>query len=124
MSAPNFTPPPWSYYLDSEGYYGISHESEAHEPGDVAHVYIPGSVDPEYDDGNEGLANARLIAAAPDLLGALTEIVLLSDVTGELECTCYESAPCDVSRLEMAIDNAKELLRELATIAKAKDGAS
>jgi hypothetical protein len=65
------TPGPWSYYLDSEGCYGISHQSEEHEPGDVAHVYIPGAVDPEYDDGNEGLANARLIAAAPALRDAL-----------------------------------------------------
>lgn len=65
------TPGPWSYYLDPEGYYGISHASEEHDPGDVAHVYVPGSVDPEYDDRNEGLANARLIATAPMLLAAL-----------------------------------------------------
>lgn len=70
----NFTPGPWSFYLDPEGYYAIKHESEAHEPGDVAHIYIPGSTDPEYDDGNEGLANAQLIAAAPAMFEALKEI--------------------------------------------------
>lgn len=65
------TPGPWSYYLDAEGHYAINHESDAHEPGDIAHVAIPGAIDPEYDDGNEGLANARLIAAAPTMLAAL-----------------------------------------------------
>lgn len=76
-----WTPGPWLYFLDSEGYYAIAHTSDAHEPGDVAHVYIPGAVDPKDDDHNEGLANARLISAAPLLAEALERTMAVNAAT-------------------------------------------
>jgi hypothetical protein len=38
-----------------------------------------------YDIGGEGFANARLIAAAPDLLAALRGVVLCADARGDAE---------------------------------------
>lgn len=118
VAQPNFTPAPWHYYLNSEGVVAIGHSSEAHEPGDIAHVYIPGATDPEYDDHNEGLANARLISAAPLMYEALkateTRQRLVREFSGQ-----DGTRPADLSAAYQAVEAAMQRERELTVAALA-----
>lgn len=64
------TPGPWEQYAKltaSENHKGF-------EVQDVASQHWVATVGPRDMDGNEGEANARLIAAAPDLLEALLQL--------------------------------------------------
>ena len=69
MSTFKNTPGPWRYCKTNEG-----HMIAGAKPGYLAEVRDCGSGDVE--------ANARLIAAAPELLEALTEIVAAADGDG------------------------------------------
>ena len=65
------TPGPWEQFAKltaSENHKGFDVQ-------DVATQHWIATVSPKDQDGNEGKANARLIAAAPDLLAALVEIL-------------------------------------------------
>ena len=79
------TPGPWRYDTDSNGWeFRISQEDGApYTPGysDVAHF---NSVQGEARDIQE--ANARLIAAAPELLEALEDMVRIFDRSLPSEC--------------------------------------
>lgn len=72
------TPGPW--VLDD---FEVSTERD---PANlIAHVYAcdrPENPDNEWDVGIETAANAKLIAAAPDLLEALEQIMVLVDASG------------------------------------------
>ena len=67
------TPGPWKYgskLTFSENHRGFS-------VWQIHHGWALASVQPADADGNEGEANARLIAAAPDLLEALKRVALI-----------------------------------------------
>ena len=61
------TPGPWNAVESQPGIYWIDTREGSHAYGDIATV-LEGGMDPE-----ENAANARLIAAAPDLLAALED---------------------------------------------------
>lgn len=79
MSESKHTPGPWTYYLWSgtssfSEFEGLPSSIAQHEEGDESASTIEiAEFPPEHCDlpREEQLANARLIAAAPDLLGAL-----------------------------------------------------
>ena len=77
MSAAEHTPGPWTFSTDPEGWSYYIHQADGApytpEYSDVAGVKIGNTVTGERKEIQE--ANARLIAAAPDLLEALEELV-------------------------------------------------
>lgn len=77
------TPGPWGYGQVEEGIWGIYFNPDGYDIEDAA-VYMR---DTE-DDRSE--ADARLIAAAPDLLEALTELLRMIDagVSAETMISC------------------------------------
>lgn len=98
MSKQGFTPGPWRLMIDDpEQRFEIAHESEVSEPGCIAWVFAA-DADDMY---GEAMANARLIAAAPDLLAALIAL--------EGDCWCpwdrivdHHTAPCIQARAAIA----------------------
>lgn len=74
----NHTPGPWAYeqWPDSGGF-----------PRPV--VVAQGSRAVAYMSREDGYANARLIAAAPDLLAACEAVA-----NADAECSCYERCEC------------------------------
>jgi hypothetical protein len=77
------TPGPWAYDGDSQEVYGTA---EKYGSGWIARVVGNDSDGRPFPD-EERLANARLIAAAPELLAALKMWM-------ELETTCDGRRPC------------------------------
>lgn len=82
-AAGDFTPGPWNILGDDEGFDGVPYiEIAAGECG--THTFRPiAHVQPDYDDTRDDwtlndtdYANAHLIAAAPDLLDALENLVI------------------------------------------------
>lgn len=79
MDTPKHTPGPWSYF---KGNFAHLEHPGIEALDDTFSVVILGYKDRTEDDGGvrgrtaeEAEANARLIAAAPDLLAALKEIL-------------------------------------------------
>lgn len=67
------TPGPWSYSEKGPHIYGPRHNSSRHANG-RQHIAEVSSAQTDKTDP-EAIANARLIAAAPDLLAALRDLV-------------------------------------------------
>lgn len=98
MSAPKHTPGPWRMYEGNRGgfvFYGIA------EVADMKPAYVR----QESDDATTMRANAQLIAAAPELLGALSGMV---EVFGD----------------EFGMGDSETVDRARAAIAKAEGGAA
>lgn len=93
------TPGPWLCYAQTRGFAVESFDSNGHNPG----ICDVNGADERKAEGREiNYANARLIAAAPELLAALERV---------LEC----------HRLKISLDtNAAALEQARAAIAKAK----
>ena len=95
------TPGPWHYVKRTCGDGG---SGTVTGPDNRSIMACNNSVDRTKE---EKLANARLIAAAPDLLEALREA---ADILSA-NCDCGDCGPCNIER------------RDLAAIAKAQGGA-
>jgi len=84
------TPGPWEIGTSTRGYevctiHGVERQPTEDGLGQSwVYVYPPRVINGEWHwpDETEQLANARLIAAAPDLLAALTEIVMAAEGAG------------------------------------------
>lgn len=88
------TPGPWAYHHDEhDGFDGPSVQSEF---GIIVHMPTP--------EDAEGVMNAHLIAAAPELLEALKLCVEAWDCDGEPSACGYEHA---VDRARQAIAKAE-----------------
>lgn len=76
MSEQKHTPGPWEAWRDEEGCWGIIKDN----------AFLTTAFDPDFG-GVEGSAeaNARLIAAAPDLLAMLKVAQLWLDVDGRFD---------------------------------------
>ena len=73
---PKFTPPPWSIgRSEIEGHVGISREGLAREGGWSQFASVVTRMEGALLDDPVGVANARLIAAAPELYEALAGCV-------------------------------------------------
>lgn len=72
MTKPKYTPGPWS----NSGLNGTNYFIDTQDDrtgGLVSICQVP------YDNGEDAVANARLIAAAPEMLAALKEVVAYYD---------------------------------------------
>jgi hypothetical protein len=102
------TPGPWSYW---NGICSPGGRVTQDETG--THIAIP----TVYANAQLTDANARLIAAAPDLLSALEDFLDMAQEPPEANCSCHISPPCgdcvDNHGLREAFRNAR------AAIAKA-----
>ena len=67
---PEHSPSPWTYVP----LLSASENHKGFRIYDVGEFFVA-DISPRDSDGTEGGANARLIAAAPDLLAALEEVV-------------------------------------------------
>ena len=75
------TPGPWTVTADGAGWYIECSPERGHS---VAYIRAEiGEEDPDTSD-NEKEANARLIAAAPELLEALSKFVEFAELHGEV----------------------------------------
>jgi hypothetical protein len=96
MSEAKHTPGPWDYSAKlsaSENHRGF----RIWEHGDS---WVLADVMPMDEDGKQGEANARLIAAAPELLEALKTCLLI------VEHLAAESAPTTIAEARAAIAKA------------------
>lgn len=84
------TPGPWAFVAEGTAYAINTHDSEGHVDAYIADTI--GGLGPDVD-----LANARLIAAAPDLLYAL-EFVMSAH--GEQLSTAFEYAQRAIAKAE------------------------
>ena len=100
------TPGPWVVYYDDDG---VEIRAGA-DGGDVMGMFI---------HGEEMDANARLLASAPALLGALENLV---GWFGAVDYTDYESGEIDESQLDW-VGLHRVFHRAEAAIAKARGGA-
>jgi len=76
----NYIPGPWVVEWSTRSGYSDSGVKGWHvDNGDAGEPVICEIPDDERADGSSRAANARLIAAAPDLLAALKEVVAISD---------------------------------------------
>lgn len=122
MSEINHTPGPWSYQEISDAYTHIVRDAS----GRGIIVYAPQSSSPVSE------ANARLCAAAPDLLAALNvAIKALTRLAETPGCGCSFPCRCNGAEwtqieLEGRMDVAMEALKDIearAAIAKATGAA-
>lgn len=84
MNPPKHTPGPWecgSFYYPETNSPGSCEITQTGEMGILAIVTLPR---PNRSGHNEGRANARLIAAAPDLLAACEAMLNDNHTLGEL----------------------------------------
>ena len=110
------TPGPWKYHLgrgakprfhiQTEGGYQIASTTEL-----TTRLTAKQAID--FEENHQREANARLIAAAPDLLAALEECVT--------DANCTAITTCDVAYMIRRFKAINEIAR--AAIAKAKGGA-
>jgi hypothetical protein len=68
------TPGPWSFELTPSGGFDIEKD-----PNDLGRYMVIASRSSHPERKNEMHANARLIAAAPELLAALQEVFVIGD---------------------------------------------
>ena len=100
---PDLTPHtrgPWEIHRRENGYAYLHAPHDPHEWRDFARVVV------EMDDtgpSNEGAANAHLIAAAPDLLEALEEVVRKFDVAPD----AVKNVPLGIMKARAAIAKAR-----------------
>ena len=91
-----FTPGPW--YVGSGTYEGRNIYSVASVTDDEGFTYQPIVASAEDDGIDCWDANARLIAAAPDLLEALKWMVLRTEEGGYSDGKCLEEARAAIAR--------------------------
>lgn len=72
----NHTPGPWTQTIGAWGNIGADNDSRGNGSVQVASISLPSENEPAW--AAEGKANARLIAAAPDMLEALREMTDLA----------------------------------------------
>jgi len=82
MSTPTHTPGPWHYEQSSQEFgTGPTVESEF---GIIVHMPQP--------EDDEGQANARLIAASPDMMAALEALIKWEQYMGGFEGPAWQAA--------------------------------
>ena len=103
------TPGPWQHFVKLSG-------SENHRGFRIltADGWALADVQPADEDGIEGEANARLIAAAPDLLEALKRMASIIDKMGDMPDGFIHPSPWQTLKCEEALTQAR------AAIAKAE----
>ena len=104
------TPGPWQHSVRlsaSENHRGFSIWT--------ADGWALADVQPADEDGTEGEANARLIAAAPDLLEALKRMASIIDKMGDMPDGFIHPSPWQTLKCEEALEQAR------AAIAKAEE---
>lgn len=119
MSMNNYTQGPWSVSQETGGRNGIQDSKGNY----IAFTSLPYKIDQTQNDGESWLdmrqriapqinardraqeANARLIAAAPDMLEALEEIARLPVIVGYADGPCIERE--DMRMVRAAIVKAK-----------------
>ena len=97
MTQTTHTPGPW--FIDgtaSDDCLDVYHHN-----GRICMIYCDSTQNPTAEDLAEAEANARLIAAAPDLLAALSNIILSSDAN------CGDSLANAIEAARNAINKAK-----------------
>lgn len=67
---------------------------------------------------NEARENAKLIAAAPDLLVALEEMLEMSDTPPERNCSCHINGPCSDCVEHSALRHARALAEDALSKAR------
>ena len=92
----NHTPGPWLVW-DSKGTARIDHTTGVYRQPDSSDEQIIALCDEDLSlSSDEQLANARLIAAAPELLEALQQLDRLLDYTKSGAFSDYDRAKCVV----------------------------
>lgn len=91
MKEATHTPGPWDYFVGNANGRGLIRVETAHD-APVAGVHIASAV-----RGAESEANARLIAAAPDMLAALKAMVLNDTHTYR---DCHRAALAAIAKAE------------------------
>jgi hypothetical protein len=104
------TPGPW-FAVKNTRYWDIVLKNEPHQVG-LASVIVTPRSDRYQDDDIEIEANARLIAAAPDLLAALENTLQFAEACHRMTEDKY---------MRIAIGN--DIMKARAAIAKATGGA-
>jgi hypothetical protein len=100
------TPGPWSVVYSEQGYpQQIDAQNGSDGPGGITSITRWAAI--SFPSSTEGLANARLIAAAPDLLNALEglekEFRRIYPIYYSSEHWCHEiNAPLKVARAAIA----------------------
>ena len=112
------TPGPWSALTPDQ--FGRPVQADWVVAGGDAYICVAPQWDEEYRD--ESLANARLIAAAPEMLQALQELDLTCTV--DVLNPCWDNRPADIAGKHWGGGTACPHCIARAAISKATGGAA
>lgn len=103
------SPAPWNLHVGENGEGNISASTRCAGPGHIATIYGAG--------GKERGANARLIAAAPELLAELKKLMLLLEIEfGDKQSIGLQSMALAIGKAEGKTD--REVFSEIEEEAK------